>query len=359
MAGKVVQEKKVDVSKKEDSLSVALDQAQETRMTGHPASNPEETDDQLLERQMREKAEKEKGQKPPEKKVSEEREEEDLTDGRQERISKPDVKEPEEEEEEVRPPRKPKFDTVEDADKALQEAERKMHKKAEEAAETRRLLSSLQDQMNNLLLSQVEGKKEKEKAEQALQSKEMESAQKGAIKEMLKVVRNLDPEADDYDEKYSEAMGGVFKTMKEDLRKTLMEETELKIKEVAPPKDKEQDLWKAAVRIAKAKGLDMNPEESVDDDGNPIPSTDYEIFQEVVYSSPGKTLKEQVENAVKKVERIKTKYQAPLLKARKKGEAKEEEDILGSHSRESVDRDSKPVKPLSLSEVIHQTQRIV
>jgi hypothetical protein len=362
MAGKEVQKKQVEVGGEKDSFSQPLEEAQPVFMTGHPAAGGKETEEELLERQLKEKAEKEKGEKPPEKKATEKKEEEkeEIPEDRQERISKSEEKESEEE---VEKPRKPKFDTLEDADKALQEAERKMHLATTEAAENRRLLSSLQDQMNTLLLSQVEGKKEKEKAERELKSKEGQDATRKALKDMLKVVRSLDPEADDYDDRYAEAQETFFRIREDQLRSSLKEELKGEIvKEVKPTDNKEKELWNTAVRFAKAKGLDMNPEVDMDDDGNPIPSTDYELFEASIYAAPGKTLKEQVENAVKKVNRIKGKIQEPLLKARKKDDSREKEtetEILERGGRESTERVNKPVKSMSLTDVLNDTQRIL
>ena len=348
MAGKEVDPKKAaNLEEGKDSFSVILDKAQEVRLSGHPAAEPGETDDQLLERQLREKAEK-------------------AAEEGKEKVATPAPGEEESEEEKQRKAeeakkaaRKPKFETVEEADRALQEAESKMHKATTEAAETKKLLTSLQDQMNTLLVAQLEGKKEKEKAELELQTKQTADAHKKAIKEMLKVVRSLDPEAEDYDDKYADAMGQVFNFMKSDLEAKITE-TEKKIKD-SIPSSKNDDLRNAAIRLAKAAGLDMNPEVSLDDDGNPVPSADYDLFFDVVGNAPGKDLKEQVQNAVKKVNRIKKGYQDPLIKAKKGNGGGEipagEREILERSGGAPIERLPKDIKPMSLDDSLKEVQR--
>jgi len=366
--GKKVSEKMVEVSGETDSLSAALEQAQPKFMTGHPAGS--ETDDQLLERKAREKQEEE------EKKAKEKpaKEKEDLKEVEEEDLSLKEVritskgKEKEEKEEETKPL---KHKTLEESEKAYQEAERRMHEATQEAAETRRQVAKLQETMTELLLRQQEGQSEKKKADLQAKIKEIEAAEEKAIEEMLDVARELDPADPSYNKKYTKAMAKVFNEMRENIRGTLKEELKAELKEEVVKEAKsawkgkdpeEERIFSFANSKAKDLGLDMNASESFDDEGNPIPSADYRLFWKFASEQPGKNLKEQIENTVKEVKRIRGTYQKPLLKHRKeKGEEEErpEEEILGKGGRETPEKKEKTPSPMSISDALAQTQRII
>ena len=241
------------------------------------------------------------------------------------------------EEEEAKP--KPKYKSVEEAEKAQKEAERKMHEATTRAAELER---------ENVELRTKQAPPPAQ-APPAPTSEEME----GKVAEVLNEIDNLDPYAEDYAAQRAKLWTRVAtlrgessipdeSKVTEIVRRTLDEENQQR-----QGRDAESRSRSAAIDMAKEAGLDMADE-----------SYDSLLFWKALETAPmheGVTLKEQVNHMVSQVKAKKGKVAAV------RSETAPESEILGrggTPPRATGDGDNKSRTMGSIKERLRESRRI-
>ena len=239
-----------------------------------------------------------------------------------------------------RPPSQPKYKSLEEAEKATKEAERKMHTATTRAAELER---------ENEELRTKQTQPPAQEAPPAPTSEEMETQ----VAAVLNEIDNLDPYADDYATqraklwtKVANLRGGSpipdESKVTEIVRRTLDEENQNR-----QARDGEANSRSAAIKMAKEAGLDM-----ADD------SHDSLLFWKSLETAPmheGVTLKEQVDYMVSQVKAKKGKVAAA------RSETAPESEILergGTPRPRAGDGDHKPRTMGSIRERLREKRTL-
>lgn len=172
---------------------------------------------------------------------------------------------------------KPKHKSWEETEAARQEAERTMHEattKAKQEAEAREALERERDELKQRL---EEAAKPPEKPVEAVKPV-TPASRKAKVAQALKTIRELDPQADDYDDKLAEAWAeagmGAEGPSKEEIAKEAAKiaRDELKAEQaadVAARAAAEQAsaadrAWQEAVGIGQKAGLNLDDQDSAD-----------------------------------------------------------------------------------------------
>lgn len=244
-----------------------------------------------------------------------------------------------------------KYKDLEAANKAAQEAAKKMHAATEEAAQLRKDVEALKSQNEELQQKIVERVSE-------LTEEENEAL----IEKTLKEMRELDPTDDGYEKSMAKLWRKVFghneksqaKALKEAVKEIFNQELSAKTKEERE-KQARLDRWNTGNRRAADAGLDMEDEEETEN-GKIIRSEDYLKFWSLVNDHAPEELpdSEKFDWAIKKMKGKRTAQSN--RKAEKEKEVRnlqEKRMPLGRGAQgPSGTTDDTPPAPRSLNEAL-------
>jgi hypothetical protein len=243
-----------------------------------------------------------------------------------------------------------KYKTHEEAEKAYQEAERRMHDATTDTKRYRDQVDQLQSQLNTLLIGKVQ-------ADQTTTvTTKQEKKVRDHVKEMLGEIGKLDPAEDGYDDKVADAWEKLLTPFQSELLDQAKKETQA----VMTEKDKEResarerdDALEKAEKMAKKAGLDMTGEP-----GGAENSAEYDLFWRFAQVAPGKTPDEQIGWAIKETQRITKKVGEPIVDARKKANERQKANApLERHSSGRAPDSDGPAKAMSLGEALGSLNR--
>lgn len=202
------------------------------------------------------------------------------------------------EEDEEKPP---KHRTVEAANKAAKEAERKMHAKAQEAARLRKELEELKRRSAEVQTKVLE------------RAEEISEAESKAFRvRIMRQMRQLDPADEDYEEKISDLWDQYHDhrdkrkavALKQAAKEIVQEELDARNREETERQTR-LALWDKANRLAEKAGLDMQDAGVDERTGKPIRSDDYLLFWRTAPDAPEELDEDgKIQWTVKEVQRI-------------------------------------------------------
>jgi len=286
-----------------------------------------------------------------------------------------EVKEPPKKEEEIEggePPEKPEgeeedpvtlqYESQEEAEKAVKEAKNKMHKATTEAKKLQEKMDRLQEQVNALMVDRVSKGNEKPL------TKADEKKVLNYVEDYFDSMSKLDSEDKEFNKKAASVLAGLLETVmgkERESYKELINQSRAEDKEKTAEERRRDESVKIAGEMAEEAGLDMRQKVAKDEDGAWENSPDYDLFWRFARSAPGETLKDQVEWAIKEVNRFKTLMPKPKEKEdpdpkvdpKKAREHQEKNAPLTRHNagRVVTSDDTAPPKPMSLTEALRET----
>ena len=236
------------------------------------------------------------------------------------------------------PKKKFKYASQDEAEKGAKEAERRMHEAIDEVRKMRSEVEEIRKQV-------TEAAKQGDVTPQ--EKKELD----GLFKSMLSNIKDLDPNDENYDETLAKVWAENIKTA---ISSVLTEET-AKQAETRRQKEAEEANYamiaKKATSMAKKAGLDMDTEDSADQ----------ELFWNLSANAVGDTLEDRIEWTISKVNNMKASIAGKTIESQKKSkDAQAKNKVLERGvSNVNVGRKSDDVKPMSIMEALAKVERRV
>lgn len=231
-----------------------------------------------------------------------------------------------------------KYASQDEAEKGAKEAERRMHEAIDEARKMRSEVEEIRKQVTQAAKQGDVTPQEK---------KELD----GLFKSMLSKIKELDPDDENYDAMLANVWAGGIQPV---IETVLMKET---AKQAEARKQKEAEeanyamIAKKATSMAKKAGLDMDTEDSADQ----------ELFWNLSANAVGDTLEDRIEWTISKVNNMKASIAGKTIESQKKSkDAQTRNKVLERGvSNVNVGRKSDDVKPMSIMEALAKVERRV
>lgn len=258
-------------------------------------------------------------------------------------------------------PKQSKYKTLEEAEKGAKEAERLMHRKAQEAKEKEERLAQAEALIESLKTELTTAQKARNEEE----AKASDETILQTLEEGMKQMAKFDPSDDDYYKKVAEVWFKIMKATSETAAKKVtsevVERKTAEQREAEKTENAHRRIWNAAVDAATEAGLDMRYDlGKKDEEGNPIQALDYKLFWAIAKTVPkGLSIEEEVQWTIKEVKKIRGEIGTVEVEKSKKAREKQEQNAPLERQGSGPKPPSKqePVAPLSVDEALKRAQR--